>query len=191
MSGRTRMILVMLAVLAGVVAGVRANKSGPEPTQQETFIADLVDAAQDNQRATGIPASVAIGMAALETGWGRSEMSQPPINSYFSIKCGSDTPWATGCTDVPSYEYDDEGNKWMEVSSFRTYDSVGDSLLDFGHLLTTAGRYSPAFAHTDDPDEFVRAVRAAGYATDPKYAETVIGIMERHGLHALDLGPGE
>ena len=158
-------------------------------TVQEAFIRGLVASAQQNQRDTAIPASVAIGQAALETGWGRSSMAQPPINSYFSIKCGSSSPHSNGCVDVPSYEYDSAGNRYLEVSSFRTYATVGHSLLDYGRLLTSATRYKPAFQYANNPDEFIRAVRKAGYATDPAYAETVISIMSRYDLYRYDLNP--
>lgn len=150
------------------------------------FIASLVEAARRNQADTGIPASVAIGQAALETGWGRSKMSQDPINSYFSIKCGGTTPYASGCVDVSSREYGSNG--WYEeVSSFRTYASVGDSLLDYGRLLSANRRYQGAFKYSADPDNFIREVHSAGYATDPNYSTTVIGIMVKYNLYRYDL----
>lgn len=185
------MFLLALSAAAALLVTVAPVTPPAEANNHTTtFIRGLVDAAKENQRTTGIPASVAIGMAALETGWGRSSMAQPPINSYFSIKCGTSTPHANGCVDVPSYEYDKQGNRYLQVSSFRTYATVGHSLLDFGRLLTTASRYAPAFQHRNNPDEFVRAVRRAGYATDPQYAETVIGIMKKYQLYQYDSSPG-
>lgn len=156
---------------------------------QDNFIRALVGAARQNQTDTGIPASVAIGQAALETGWGRSKMAQPPINSYFSIKCGASTPFSNGCVNIESYEYDKSGNKYLEVSSFRTYETVGHSLRDYGRLLSSASRYKPAFQHEGDPDAFIRAVHKAGYATDPNYSDIVISIMRRYDLYAYDLKP--
>lgn len=150
------------------------------------FIAGLVEAARKNQANTGIPASVAIGQAALETGWGGSKMAQPPINSYFSIKCGGSTPYASGCVDINSREHGSSGWYW-EVSSFRTYASVGDSLLDYGRLLSDNRRYEGAFQYTDDPDNFIREVHRSGYATDPNYSNTIIGIMGKYDLYRYDL----
>lgn len=149
------------------------------------FIAGLVDAARQNQANTGIPASVAIGQAALETGWGGSKMAQPPINSYFSIKCGGTTPYASGCVDVNSREYGSGGWYW-QVSSFRSYATVGDSLLDYGRLLSGNQRYQGAFKYSGDPDNFIREVHRAGYATDPNYASTIIGIMGKYDLYQYD-----
>lgn len=150
------------------------------------FIASLVEPARKNQANTGIPASVAIGQAALETGWGRSKMAQDPINSYFSIKCGGSTPYSNGCVDVSSREHGSSG--WYEeVSSFRTYATVGDSLLDYGRLLSGNSRYQGAFKYSDDPDNFIREVHRAGYATDPNYSKTVISIMSGYKLYQYDL----
>lgn len=152
----------------------------------QNFIAGLVEAARQNQRDTGIPASVAIGQAALETGWGGSKMAKPPINSYFSIKCGGTTPFANGCVDVNSKEHGSSGWYW-EVSSFRTYATVGHSLQDYGRLLSGNSRYRGAFKYSDDPDSFIREVHRAGYATDPGYSKTVIGIMKTYNLYRYNL----
>lgn len=184
-----RMLMVTVVLLLGLGMAVfpLVQRAAAE-TLQEAFIRELLPAAKDNEKATGIPASVAIGQAALETGWGRSGMAQPPINSYFSIKCTSTpSPHQTGCVAVDSYEYDSTGNKILKTSNFRTYASVGDSLLDYGRLLSTASRYQPAFAYLDDADQFIREVHKAGYATDPNYANTVIGIMGRYGLYRYNL----
>lgn len=187
---RTLRVLIATVVLLlglGMVVFPMVQRAAAE-TLQEAFIRGLVPAAQDNERATGIPASVAIGQAALETGWGRSSMAQAPINSYFSIKCTSTpSPYQNGCVAIDSYEYDSLGNKTLKTSNFRTYATVGDSVLDYGRLLSTASRYKPAFAYTDDADQFIREVHKAGYATDPSYADTVIGIMGRYGLYQYNL----
>lgn len=157
-------------------------------SKQSDFIAGLVEAAQENERNTGIPASVTIGQAALETGWGGSKMAQAPINSYFSIKCSSsDSPYSEGCVDVNSAEFTPAGEEYMKVSSFRTYPSVGNSLLDYGRLLTSASRYRGAFEYTKYPDRFIIEVHKAGYATDPNYAEKVIGIMKNYNLYQYNV----
>ena len=184
-----RMLIVTVVLLLGLgMAVFPLVENAAAETRQEAFIRGLVPSAQDNEKATGIPASVAIGQAALETGWGQSRMAQEPINSYFSIKCTSTaSPYQTGCVSIDSYEYDAQGNKTLQTSRFRTYATVGDSLLDYGRLLSTASRYKPAFAYTDDADQFIREVHKAGYATDPEYANTVIGIMGRYGLYQYNL----
>ncbi len=182
------------ALIAGIVTVVLALGALVAPpahaTTQTDFIRSLVSAAQATQRERGIPASVTIGMAALETGWGRSSMAKDPINTLFNIKCtATPSPYQKGCVDVPSYEYRSDGTRYLKVSSFRSYANTGDSLKDFGLFLTKLSRYAGAFNHKDDPDAFVREVHRAGYATDPRYTELVTGIMRNYNLYQYDL-PG-
>lgn len=193
MRGRQRVLLsvALMLVLVLPLAASGWSKPAVGETTQEAFIRGLVTAAQKNQAQTGIPASVAIGMAALETGWGRSSMAKDPINSYYNIKCTATvSPYQNGCVDIPSYEYNADGSRYLLVSKFRTYATVGDSLMDYGRLLTSLSRYAPAFQYTNDPDQFVREVRKGGYATDPKYADLVISIMKGYNLYRYDLGGG-
>lgn len=170
-------------------------------TVQEDFIAKLVGPAQENERRTGIPASVAIGMAALETGWGRSSMAGKvtvdpglptqkiyDVNTLFNIKCTSYvSPHQTGCVPIRTAEYRPDGTAYFITAEFRTYKSWGDSLLDYGRLLTSNSRYAKAFNYKAYPDQFVTEVRAGGYATDPKYASQVINIMQKYGLYKYNL----
>ena len=168
-----------IAVMAVVVA-IAATAVGAFPARasvQTDFIAKLVKGAQENERRTGIPTSVAIGMAALETGWGRSSMTGNMtidgqvyvVNTLFNIKCTATvSPYQTGCVPVPSYEYNADGTRYMKVSNFRTYASWNESTLDYGRLLTTLSRYAPAFNFKKYPDQFVTEVRKGGYATVPR-----------------------
>lgn len=179
----------LIATVVSAVVALGALLAPPAHASTQTdFIASLVKAAQATQRERGIPASVTIGMAALETGWGRSSMAKDPINTLFNIKCTKKkSPYQKGCADVPSYEYRSDGSRYLKVSSFRSYASRGDSLQDFGLFLTQLSRYRNAFNHKDDPDAFVREVHRAGYATDPRYTELVTGIMRSYNLYQYDL----
>ncbi|HJE50595.1 MAG TPA: peptidoglycan-binding protein [Tessaracoccus flavescens] len=183
---RSIVAAIMVALMSSFVA------APAHATIQTDFIAKLVGPAQENQRNTGIPASVAIGMAALESGWGRSTMASTmlingvtyEVNTLFNIKCTSVvSPYQTGCVPVPSYEYRSDGTKYLLTSNFRTYANWGNSLLDYGRLLTTASRYSEAFKYSAYPDQFIIEVHKAGYATDPKYSELVTSIMKSYNLY--------
>lgn len=185
-----RRLRVLLAMVVATLLGFGALAvPQAHATVQSDFIGSLVKAAQENERDTGIPASVTIGMAALETGWGRSSMAKEPMNTLFNIKCtAKPSPYQKGCSEVASYEYDSNGVRYLKVSGFRAYASTGDSLKDFGLFLTTLTRYAKAFNHTTDPDAFVREVHAAGYATDPRYTELVVGIMRSYNLYQYNVG---
>lgn len=185
-----RRMRVLLAVMVSATLGLVALAvPQAHANVQRNFINSLVSAAQQNERDTGIPASVTIGMAALETGWGRSSMAKAPMNTLFNIKCtATKSPFQKGCSEVASYEYDSNGRRYLKVSGFRTYASTGDSLRDFGRLLTTLSRYAKAFDHQDDPNAFVREVHRGGYATDPRYTELVVGIMRSYDLYQYNVG---
>lgn len=195
-------VAASLVVSAAAVAPVDASASA-----QTDFVSKLVKSAQENERRTGIPASVAIGMAALETGWGRSTMAGTyvvdkglstekayRVNTLFNIKCTSTpSPHQNGCVPVRTAEYTSSGARYYIVAKFRTYASWGDSILDYGRLLTSASRYRNAFAYTSYPDQFVTEVRKGGYATDPQYAAQVISIMKKYNLYRYNVsgaGPG-
>lgn len=191
-----RWIKMAVAMLLVALVAVAVVQNPARATVQSDFIAKLVKGAQENERRTRIPTSVTIGMAALESGWGRSSMASDMtidgkvyhVNTLFNIKCTSTaSPYQTGCVPVSSYEYRSDGTKYLKTSNFRTYASWNESMLDYGRLLTTASRYADAFNYTNDPDKFVEAVRAGGYATDPRYSELVIQIMRSHNLYQYNL----
>lgn len=195
-----RWIKVALAVTL-VLGFIGATPRQADASVQSEFIAKLVKGAQENERKTGIPSSVAIGMAALETGWGRSKMATNytvdqglptqkvySVNTLFNIKCTTAvSPYQTGCVPVRTAEYKPDGTQYFIVDNFRTYANWGDSILDYGRLLTSASRYARAFDYKAYPDQFVTEVRKGGYATDPKYADLVISIMKGYDLYQYNL----
>ncbi len=95
--------------------------------------------------------------------------------------------YQTGCVPVRTAEYKPDGTQYFIIDEFRTYASWGDSILDYGRLLTTASRYAKAFDYKAYPDQFVTEVRKGGYATDPSYATQVISIMKSYNLYQYNL----
>ncbi|MCG6567252.1 glucosaminidase domain-containing protein [Tessaracoccus sp. ZS01] len=197
---RLAAVAVVLAVVAVPMLQRQQEAAGSTASD---FIAKLVKDAQQTEREFGIPASVTIGMAALESGWGESKMAGQltvdgvvyNVNTLFNIKCTSTpSPYQTGCVPVRTAEYTrSDGTKYYIVADFRTYASWLDSTRDYARLLSTATRYAAAFQYVDYPDQFVTEVWKGGYATDPKYPEKVIGIMRSHNLYQYNLrgqGPG-
>ncbi len=153
----------------------------------DPFIEAIAGMAQRSQATHRVPASVTIAQAILESGWGHSTLATYAQN-YFGIKCkATASPYQLGCMEKASLEYYDPANPVSVVSPFRTYASVENSFIDHGHFLATNSRYAPAFS-TTTADDFIRVVAAAGYATDPAYATTVISIMQRYNLYRFDAG---
>ncbi|MER7008167.1 sporangiospore maturation cell wall hydrolase GsmA, partial [Dactylosporangium sp. NPDC000555] len=150
------------------------------------FIAASVPGAQQSRREHGVPASVTIAQAILESGWGRSALSTFDRN-FFGMKCNGQGSYAIGCRTHSTSECTPAGQCFPTTASFRVYASAADSFRDHGATLATNPRYSTAFAYRDDPDRFVAEMHRAGYATDPQYTVKLTGIMAKYDLYRYDL----
>lgn len=144
----------------------------------KTFINKIAPDAVETQRRTGILASLTIAQAILESNWGKVA----PGNMLFGIKAGKS--WKGKKQLLWTHEYI-KGQRVRVQAWFRAYDSWLDSLLDHAALLTKNARYKKVVA-AKDYKTACREVQAAGYATDPNYARSLISLIERHGLHQYD-----
>jgi uncharacterized protein YraI len=151
------------------------------------FIAAAVPGAQQGWREYGVPPSVTIAQAILESGWGRSGLSAIDRN-YFGIKCfnGRYGTLATGCHIYRTQECTTSGTCFTTSASFRTYPSMAHSFRDHGNFLRVNSRYRPAFAYTRNANKFIWQVWKAGYATDPNYYTKITGIMAANKLYQYD-----
>jgi flagellum-specific peptidoglycan hydrolase FlgJ len=152
-------------------------------TPQERFIASIGEAAVVSHERTGVPASVTIAQAILETYWGSSRLARE-ANNYFGIKAQT----RVGSAGVVWFDVWEVigGRNVMQSQPFRAYDSVADSFVDHGRFFVENGRYAAAMATGDDARQFARAVNRAGYATDPAYASKLIALMDRYNLYRFD-----
>jgi len=160
--------------------------------QPHNFVADVLPEAQQAAARLGVSAELLVAQAALETGWGRHTMKFDDGRSSFNlfgIKAGSD--WRGAALHKASLEYSD-GHLQSEVSRFRAYASPAQSLADYVDFIQSNPRYRAALAQVGDDQAYIRAIHKAGYATDPNYADKVIGIMRgeslQRSLAALDTG---
>ena len=139
------------------------------------YISQYKDIAKNNMKQFGIPSSICLGQGILESGAGTGPLSSL-ANNHFGIKCHQD--WAG-----PSVKYDDDSAQ----ECFRKYDQAGESYND--HALFLKGRrwYEPLFKlDKADYKSWAKGLKAAGYATDPKYSEKLIAIIERYHLDQYD-----
>jgi flagellum-specific peptidoglycan hydrolase FlgJ len=152
-------------------------------TPQEQFIASIAEAAVESADQTGVPASVTIAQAILESYWGSSRLAHE-ANNYFGIKAqthdGNAGSMAFDVWEVIG------GRNVMQTQVFRAYTTVAESFVDHGRFFLDNGRYGSAMAAKDDPRQFAREVNRAGYATDPAYASKLIGLMDRYDLYRYD-----
>ena len=131
--------------------------------------------AQGNMQQYGIPASIILAQGILESGAGTGPLSAS-ANNHFGIKCHKD--W-TG----ESVRHDDDS----EQECFRKYSDPAESYRDHALFLTGRNRYASLFElDKDDYKGWARGLKAAGYATDPKYPDKLIGLIERFGLDKQD-----
>lgn len=139
------------------------------------YIGQYKDIAMNNMSQFGIPASITLGQGILESGAGTGPLSAL-ANNHFGIKCHKE--W-TG----PSVAYDDDEAQ----ECFRKYDDPSKSYQDHSLFLTSRDRYASLFdLDKRDYKGWARGLKAAGYATDPKYPDKLIGIIERYQLDRYD-----
>jgi flagellar protein FlgJ len=154
-----------------------ATRSGDTPPHVEAFVQKLLPHAQAASASSGIPASFMMGQAALETGWGRSEIrGADGQNSHnlFGIKAGGG--WKGRTVDIVTTEYVN-GKPQKQVDTFRAYDSYADAFRDYANLLRGNARYQNAIAQGQDAAGFAQGLQQAGYATDPGYAQKLMGVI--------------
>lgn len=124
---------------------------------------------------SGIPASIKLAQACLESADGRSELARKS-NNHFGIKCKSN--WTGG-----KVYYDDDS----KGECFRKYNSIEDSFRDHSNFLMNNSRYASLF--NLDPTDYkgwAHGLKKAGYATANHYDRTLIGIIEEYKLYRLD-----
>lgn len=139
------------------------------------YIDRYKEVAQKNMRDHGVPASIALAQAILESGAGTGDLSRQ-ANNHFGIKCHKD--W-----NGPSVKHDDDEAQ----ECFRKYNTVLDSYYDYAAFLKGRRWYDPLFKlEKNDYKGWARGLKKAGYATDPGYPTKLIGLIERYQLQQYD-----
>lgn len=139
------------------------------------YILQFKDVAKGNMKTYGIPASITLAQGILESGAGKGRLCLE-ANNHFGIKCH--TGW-TG----PSITHDDDAAQ----ECFRKYNDPAESYKDHSLFLTSRSRYASLFTLDKlDYQGWANGLKAAGYATDPKYPSKLIGLIERYQLYLYD-----
>ena len=147
----------------------------------DAFVDKLAAPAQAASAATGIPARFIIGQAALESGWGKSEIKKADgttSHNVFGIKATKDWTGKTVSTLTTEYV---NGKPQRVVEKFRAYDSYQEAMTDYASLLKGNPRYAQVINSAHDVKGFATGMQRAGYATDPHYAKKLMSIMEKMG----------
>ncbi|WNF07286.1 glucosaminidase domain-containing protein [Brevibacillus borstelensis] len=148
---------------------------------QRAFINKIAPAAVEDWKAYGVPASLTIAQAILESNWGASELATR-ANNLFGIKGNGSAGTYTKVSD----EYVN-GKKVQKTSDFRKYNSWIESIRDHTQFLL-----KPRYAKVIGADwkTACREVYDSGYATDPAYPEKLKRIIEQYKLYEYDRKDG-
>ena len=141
----------------------------------EEYIQTYKDIAMREMRDHKIPASITLAQGLLESGAGNSALAREAKN-HFGIKCHKG--W-----DGDTYIMDDD----EKDECFRKYDNAEDSFVDHSLFLTTRSRYAALFdLDITDYEGWAKGLKAAGYATNPKYAQLLIDRINLYDLSKYD-----
>lgn len=152
------------------------SKNESLKTQVLNYINQYKDIAMEEMVRSGIPASITLAQGILESGFGKSVLSQKS-NNHFGIKCRND--W----TGEKVYHDDDRSQE-----CFRKYPNPEDSYKDHSDFLTKSSRYASLFnLEKTDYKGWSHGLRKAGYATDPSYATRLINLIEAYDLNQYAL----
>ena len=122
-----------------------------------------------------IPASITLAQACLESNDGNSTLARK-ANNHFGIKCHNG--WKG-----KGFKHDDD----QKGECFRRYNNAEDSFVDHSYFLISGSRYNSLFdLKITDYKAWAHGLKAAGYATNPKYAQLLIDIIEEYKLYRYD-----
>lgn len=151
-------------------------------TKRLNYIEDYKYIAVKEMERTGIPASIKLAQALLESGAGSSTLART-ANNHFGIKCGS--RWDGEAVYRKDDDYDKDGN--LKKSCFRKYQSAAQSFEAHSEFLQRNKRYGGLFElEMTNYKGWANGLRKAGYATNPSYSRLLISIIERYELYKYD-----
>ena len=168
----------------GYVAPINTSSSVKEPveehkfTQPKDFVTALTEPAKYVEKKLNIPFEVVIAQAALETGWGQKVIKTEQgksSNNLFNIK--ADSRWSGDKTHKETLEFQ-QGAMVKKREPFRVYQSIGESINDYINFLSKSERYQDALKQTGNVEQFLHNLQGAGYATDPNYANKIMGTLQ-------------
>ncbi|MDQ3203851.1 MAG: flagellar assembly peptidoglycan hydrolase FlgJ, partial [Pseudomonadota bacterium] len=148
-------------------------------SSSDEFVNTMLPMAKEAAERIGVDPRYLVAQAALETGWGKSVMrAQDGSSSHnlFGIKASSN--WKGDSARAITSEFRN-GAMVKETAQFRSYESYKDSFHDLVTLLQSNDRYQDVLKSADNPEQFVRELQKAGYATDPNYANKISQIAKQ------------
>ncbi len=166
---------IALLLLASLAVSFAASATENKKMTREEYIQTYAPLAVEQMACYGIPASITLAQGLLESANGNSELATK-ANNHFGIKCSNS--W-----NGPFYRHDDDAPQ----ECFRVYNSVRESYIDHSLILLERKWYQPLFElDMKDYKAWAHGLKKAGYATNPKYADSLIEIIEKYELYKYD-----
>ena len=163
-------LILYLALLSCTITSMAQRRN----SAYEDYINRYKDIAIEQMMKHHIPASITLAQGLLESGAGKSLLTVSS-NNHFGIKCHNE--W----TGRRFYKDDD-----IKDDCFRVYDNARESFEDHSKFLLRP-RYQSLFSlKITDYKGWARGLKACGYATNPQYADKLIGLIELYGLYEYD-----
>lgn len=149
-------------------------------SENDKFIRRYMPGAIFEGLRSGILPSVKLSQAVIESGWGRSSLSEPPYYNFFGIKAHG---WESAI-NFPTQEF--VNGQYITINSnFRDYRSASHSFRDHTNFLKENDRYKPVFDQNDYVGQ-TNALKQAGYATSPTYNYALQKTIETNDLDRYD-----
>ena len=170
-------IFVLIIIFTSSCSSLKTISDVEKTVEQEInfYVKKYAPAATKNMRFFKIPASITLAQGILESGYGEGTLAKK-ANNHFGIKCHKE--WKG-----KSITHDDD----EKDECFRSYKNPLRSYRDHSLFLVDRDRYSSLFTlNRKDYKGWAVGLKAAGYATDPKYAEKLISLIERFNLTRFD-----
>ena len=170
-------IFVLIIIFTSSCSSLKTISDVNNTVEQKInfYIKKYAPAATKNMRFFKIPASITLAQGILESGYGEGTLAKK-ANNHFGIKCHKE--WKG-----KSITHDDD----EKDECFRSYKNPLRSYRDHSLFLVDRDRYSSLFTlNRKDYKGWAVGLKAAGYATDPKYADKLISLIERFNLTRFD-----
>ena len=149
---------------------VNGPTANAEPGSNQEFVNRIWPHAVEAAGSIGVPPHFLVAHAALESGWGKSEIrtaNGQPSHNLFGVKAGKS--WSGASVEIQTTEYIN-GEAQSVRDKFRVYGSYAEAFRDYATLLKNSSRFS-AVQGLQDGAQFARTLQQGGYATDPAYAD--------------------
>ena len=170
-------IFVLIIIFTSSCSSLKTISDVENTVEQKInfYVKKYAPAATKNMRFFKIPASITLAQGILESGYGEGTLAKK-ANNHFGIKCHKE--WKG-----KSITHDDD----EKDECFRSYKNPLRSYRDHSLFLVDRDRYSSLFTlNRKDYKGWALGLKAAGYATDPKYADKLISLIERFNLTRFD-----